>query len=149
MGKAAGNTIVMVLGLARLPAAVGVNATVHGTTEPAVCGTALKPTPVTTPAEIDTALSGEAGALSSLVETMKPAAGLLPEVGFVMPAMVSVAGVLGRSAQSFASVIVTTCPTTVPVVGQVPVKLPVSATVAVPTGSVNPAGNVTEMVSGA
>ena len=150
--NAFGNTTVMVLlppVLLKAPRVVGVKPTVHGTTEPAVSSGAVNDTPVTTPAVITTGETGEPGTPSTLVATVKPAAGLDPAAGLVTPAIVTVAGVLPASAHDVpVRSMVTVCPLTTPVVGHVPVKPLGSVTVAGLAGSTNPAGNVTVMVDG-
>ena len=107
------NVTVRVPPVASAPEALVVKAAVHAATAPGAAVVAVKVTPVTLVAAMVTAAAaaGEVVVVSRLVETLNAAAGYVPAVGFVIPARVTVAGVLAASAHVpplFASVIVTT-----------------------------------------
>lgn len=107
---------VRVLPVASAPDALVVKAVVQDATAPGAVVVAVNVTPVTLVAAIVTAAAaaGDVVVVSRLVETLNAAAGYVPAVGFVIPARVTVAGVLAASAQVpplLANVTVTTLPT--------------------------------------
>ena len=126
--NAEGKVAVIVSPAASAPTLVGVNPTAHDAAEPAVCGVPAKVTACTALLPMTTA-GGDAGVASKSVSTVNVPGPYDPELGLVIPAMVTVL------LETFA------CVQVPPLLARVIVTSPLFA-VAVAEQLVNPAGRV-------